>query len=137
MRSGDIIITSFDRERLAEIIEKYKAANKMIPAITQLEGELARANIVSQYDIPGDIVTLNSKVRFRITSTGEERVYTLVFPHKADIDGGMLSILSPVGISLLGYRVGDMVEWEVPDGTIEIEILEVVYQPESAGDYHL
>ncbi|HPB81914.1 MAG TPA: nucleoside diphosphate kinase regulator [Spirochaetota bacterium] len=137
MKSGDIVITSFDRERLVNLIGKYRAERSMMPNIKKLEDEIARAKIVSMYDVPADIVTLNSRVKFRIVSSGEERTYKLVFPHEADVDNGKLSILSPIGTSLIGFSAGNVVEWEVPGGKIKIEILEVVYQPESAGHYNL
>ncbi|HOG24153.1 MAG TPA: GreA/GreB family elongation factor, partial [Candidatus Omnitrophota bacterium] len=48
-----------------------------------------------------------------------------------------ISILAPIGMALLGYRVGDIVEWKVPAGTRRLKIEEVLYQPEAAGEYDL
>ena len=62
---------------------------------------------------------------------------TIVFPNEANIDDGKISVLAPVGIALLGYRVGDVVEWKVPAGVRTIEILEIIHQPEASGDSHL
>jgi regulator of nucleoside diphosphate kinase len=64
-------------------------------------------------------------------------VYTLVFPEDADHTHNKISILAPIGTAMLGYRVGDIFEWKVPDGVSKMKIKEILYQPESSGDYHL
>jgi len=46
-------------------------------------------------------------------------------------------VLAPIGMAMLGYRVGDTFEWEVPAGISHLRVLEILYQPEAAGDYHL
>ncbi len=68
---------------------------------------------------------------------GETSEYTLVFPKDADIESGRISVMSPIGTAILGYSVGDAIEWTVPAGTRRIRIEAVPYQPEAAGDYHL
>ena len=55
----------------------------------------------------------------------------------ADMGKNKLSILAPIGAALLGYRVGDVIEWPVPSGTKSLRIEEIIYQPEAAGDLHL
>ena len=102
-----------------------------------LKEELDRAQIVLPKDIPSDVVTMNSRVRLSDMSKGEEQVYTLVFPRDADTVTGKISVLAPVGTAILGYRVGDMIEWQVPAGKRKLKIEEIIYQPEAAGDYHL
>jgi regulator of nucleoside diphosphate kinase len=47
------------------------------------------------------------------------------------------SILAPLGTALLGFRVGDVVDWQMPAGTRKLRIDEILYQPEASGDYHL
>ena len=45
--------------------------------------------------------------------------------------------MAPIGAALLGLRVGDAIQWELPNGqTTHIEVLELQYQPEAAGEYH-
>jgi regulator of nucleoside diphosphate kinase len=61
----------------------------------------------------------------------------VVFPSEADSEQGKISVLAPVGTALLGYRVGDTVEWVVPGGLRRLKIERILYQPEAAGDYHL
>jgi regulator of nucleoside diphosphate kinase len=64
-------------------------------------------------------------------------VYTHVFPSEANFDEGKISVLAPVGTAMLGYRVGDSIEWEVPSGRRRLKVEELLYQPEAAGDYNL
>jgi regulator of nucleoside diphosphate kinase len=101
-----------------------------------LDEELDRAEIVKPEEIPTDVITMNSTFRLRDLDSGEEVVYTLVFPGKADSANGKISILAPIGTAVLGYRVGDTVEWKVPAGLRRLKVKEVVYQPEATGNYH-
>ncbi|HOC60763.1 MAG: GreA/GreB family elongation factor [Syntrophaceae bacterium] len=52
-------------------------------------------------------------------------------------DKDKVTILAPMGIALLGYRKGDMIEWKVPSDVKKIRGDEIIYQPEASGDYHL
>ena len=78
---------------------------------------------------------MNSKVRLRDLNSGEETVYALVFPGMANAGEKAISILAPIGTALLGYREGDVIEWDVPAGTRRLKVLEVMYQPERGGDF--
>jgi regulator of nucleoside diphosphate kinase len=85
--------------------------------------------------MPHDVVTMNSRVKFRNLSDGEVRVRTLVYPATMT-DSTQLSVMAPVGAALLGLRVGDTIHWELPGGTsTHLEVIELEYQPEAAGDY--
>lgn len=131
-----IYITNFDRERLYSIINNHRSASpKMKAQIDRLEEELEKAVIVEPKDVPADVVTMNTKLRLRDEKSGEERIFSLVFPSDADFEKNRLSVLAPVGTALLGYRVGDVIEWEVPSGTKTFRIIETIYQPEAAGHF--
>jgi regulator of nucleoside diphosphate kinase len=80
---------------------------------------------------------MNSRVGLVDLDTEEEMVYTLVFPHEADITQSKISVLAPIGTAILGYRVGDTLTWQVPDGMRRLRVKQILYQPEAAGDYHL
>jgi regulator of nucleoside diphosphate kinase len=69
--------------------------------------------------------------------SAEEMVLTLVFPRDADLNQDKISVLAPIGTAVLGYHVGDTIEWEVPDGTRRLEVRKIIYQPEASGDYDL
>jgi regulator of nucleoside diphosphate kinase len=134
-----IYITEFDRARLTELIDLTRNGegdwNRHY--LNRLEGELERAEVVDPKDIPGDAITMRSTVRLRDLGSGKELIYSLVFPNEADIDKGKISVLAPVGTAMIGYRVGDTIEWEVPAGLRRLKVQEVLYQPEASGDYHM
>ncbi len=129
-----IILTSQDLDRLDALLNALPAA--AFPGKTELRAELNRADVVEQQDIPPDVVTMNSKVRFALDS-GEEFSLTLVYPHDADGSAERISILAPVGSALLGLTTGEHIEWPRPGGgMLKVRLVEVVYQPERAGDLH-
>tara|TARA_R110001583_G_scaffold39370_1_gene126134 strand:+ start:6829 stop:7158 length:330 start_codon:yes stop_codon:yes gene_type:complete len=105
--------------------------------ISELEEELARANIVEPTEVPPTIVTMNSTVKFTVESSRDEFMMTLVYPKDLDLSGDKISILAPVGSALLGLSQGDEIEWPKPGGgLIKIKIKEIFYQPERAGEYN-
>lgn len=136
MEQRDIYMTAFDLERLSELLQVGIVFNgKNSEYLKSLERELDRAHVVDPKAIPTDVVTMNSQVRLRDVDTGEERVYTLVFPSQAKIEEGRISVLAPIGTAMLGYRVGDTIEWPVPAGVKRVKIEGILYQPEAAGDF--
>lgn len=138
MAERKIHITQFDMDRLVELIDGLRLSSKANQAnLDLLEKELYRAVVVDSKDIPQDVVTMNSKVGITDTESGETMTYTLVFPSAANISENKLSILAPLGMALLGYRRGDIIQWPVPSGVRKVRVDEIIYQPEAAGDYHL
>ena len=121
MSRPTIIINDLDAERIDRLLEQ--------PAYAQM---------CSPEEMPHDVVTMNSRVKFRNLSDGEVRVRTLVYPAKMTDSNTQLSVMAPVGAALLGVRVGDTIHWELPGGVAtHLEVLELEYQPEAAGDYLL
>jgi regulator of nucleoside diphosphate kinase len=123
-----IYITEADMKRLRPLIEVLKNSRD---DLRDLESELEHAHVVAPADVPPDVVTMNSKARLRDLETGDEMTYTLVFPDKASIDDGKISVVAPIGTAMLGHRVGDEFEWEVPAGPVRLRVEEVLYQPPS------
>jgi len=133
-----IYIAEQDLARLRELILVARDfAKEDEKYLRDLEDELNRGKIVKSQDIPPDIITMNSKVHLRNLDTEEELTYQLVFPDHADFSQGRVSILAPIGTALLGYSVGDIIEWKVPAGVARLKVEKIIYQPEAAGDYHL
>ena len=129
-----IYITQSDMTRLRALLESMKSSREDLKA---LRAELDQGRVVDSLEVPDDAVTMNSRVRLRDLDDGEEMIYTLVFPARANIDEGLLSVLAPVGTAVLGHRVGDIIEWPLPAGAIRLRVEEILYQPEAAGDYRL
>lgn len=134
-----IYITATDRERLRNLIQLVRDQGDKghLTYVNRLEEELAEAEIVAPEDISPDVVTMRSKIKLNDLDTGEEMVYSIVFPTEANSDEGKISILAPLATALLGYRRGDTVEFQAPARLRRLEIQEILYQPESAGDYSL
>jgi regulator of nucleoside diphosphate kinase len=130
MLSEKIIITAYDYLRLRgwsnlDILKSDLDYFKKI-----LSDMLDDADIVSPWEIPPEVVTMNSKVHLKDYQTQEELILSLVFPPDADLKKNRLSILTPLGVALLGSKVGQQIE-------TRIEVKQLLYQPESAGDFHL
>ena len=129
-----IILTSQDLDRLDTLLEALPAT--AFPGRTELRAELDRADVVEPADVPPDVVTMNSKARFALES-GEEFCLTLVYPKDMDGSADRISILAPVGSALLGLSAGEYIEWPRPGGGMtKVHLVEVVYQPERAGEFH-
>lgn len=126
-----IVVTHHDHARLEQLLE---LANHENPTVEALLEELDRAQRVDPRSVPANVVTMNSRVRFRERVSGKERELTLVFPQ--DAGEGRVSILTPIGCALLGLAVGQVIDWVGPTGrTLQLELLAVEFQPEAAGDF--
>ncbi|HDR2796048.1 MULTISPECIES: nucleoside diphosphate kinase regulator [Enterobacter] len=134
MSRPTIIINELDAERIDRLLEKPEFA--ALPIADALNAELDRAQMCTPESMPHNVVTMNSQVKFRDLTTGEERTRTLVYPAQMTDSSTQLSVLAPVGAALIGLRTGDTIHWELPGGTAtHLEVLELLYQPEAAGDY--
>lgn len=138
MLQNTIQVTSFDMNRLFAMIEQLRRNGSPETAnLEKLEEELARSNEVEASDLPADVVSMNSRVMLQEMASGQEMTCSLVFPTQANVSENRISILAPLGTAILGYRVGDAIEWPTPGGMRQYKILELPYQPEAAGDFHL
>jgi regulator of nucleoside diphosphate kinase len=133
MANRDIYITEEDYEQLNQLLAGARLRRtRDLAHVDQLDAELDRAHIVPADEIPADVVTMNSQIALRDLDTGDEMVLTLVFPHQANVDQQRVSVLAPLGTAVLGYRAGDVIEWEVPGRTRRLQVERVLYQPEAA-----
>ena len=136
MAERKIYISDADIERLEQLVfghRRWGGGTRWVrEEVRALEAELDRAEVVPSGDIPNDVVTMHSEVRITDLTAGEERTLTLVYPIEADSTRGRISILAPIATALLGYRVGDTVEWKVPGGVRRLRIDALLHQPEAA-----
>src|ERR1051325_5622756 len=124
MSTRDIYITEADMKRLRPLVEEMKNSRD---DLRMLQRELGRAHIVAPEEVPPDVVTMNSKVQVRDVAADELTTYTLVFPEQANIELNRISVIAPIGTAMLGQRVGDEFEWQVPAGPVRLRVEEVLY----------
>jgi transcription elongation factor GreA len=91
----------------------------------QLQKRLSDFAMIDMSKIPHDRVGLGSQVLVLDTKKDEKITYYLVTSEEADAPNGKISTSSPIGRSLLGKEVGDVVKMQAPGGTKELEILEL------------
>jgi regulator of nucleoside diphosphate kinase len=133
----ELEITEMDFDRLSQVVEsrKYRATHSVF--VAGLRRELERGKVVPAMEVAKGTVTMRSRVRVRDLRARESETFTLVYPEEADINEGKVSVLAPLGMALLGARVGEVVEVNAPGGVRRFRVEKVLYQPEAAGDLHL
>ena len=128
-KNSNLILTKNDFQRLSNLI-----MNADQTVADALEEELNRASVVNTQDLPADVVSMNSQVKFVDLDTQKETIVTLVYPQDADVAQNKISILAPIGSALIGLRVGQWIEWPIPNGKErKLKIIEVISQPEPAA----
>lgn len=134
MQNQTILISDADHQRLEAMLEsaRYNAGLRD-DCLDALDGELKRARVVPQAEMPPEVVTMNSIVRLRDLRSDEAEEYELVYPAEADMAHSRISVLAPIGTAILGYHVGDVIEWPVPAGLRRLRVEEVLYQPVKTG----
>lgn len=103
----------------------------------KLLSELSKAEIVPSEKIDKDVVTMNSEIKLFFENTQKEQSFKIVYPQDANLKENKISIFSPIATALIGYKIGDEIEWIVPGGMTKIKIVDLIYQPEAAGDFDL
>jgi regulator of nucleoside diphosphate kinase len=131
-------MTDTDHVRLREMIESLRSqGNPLRGYIRELKDEIENAAVVPAKCVRGDVITMNSRVRVKDETVNAREDLTLVYPDDSDIFGTRLSVLTSLGIRLIGQREGDVVDWPVRRGVRRLRVEKIVYQPESAGHFHL
>lgn len=105
------------RETMTRIEALAEGALQRNPALADLLlEELNRAKVVSGDRLRADIVAIGRPVTYRDETSGQEHTVTLVFPEEADISQGKASLMTPVGVALIGLAVGATFRWTAGDG---------------------
>lgn len=118
------IITKTDFISLTTLIRNLPGEMKTAD-VAQLVRELERADVVNDDAIPDDVIRLNSTFVILDTATRQKMRLTLTLPKQSDIKLKKISVLSPMGVALIGFRKGMLVEWNLPGGRKNISIEEV------------
>ena len=99
-----------------------------------LASVLEQGKVISSQNIPAEIVTMGVWFRLRDLDTYEEISYTLVYPQDADLAQNRLSILTPLGMAILGLRVNETVDWQTPEGMRHLKIMAVRHYAKSNNE---
>ncbi|MBS1765330.1 MAG: nucleoside diphosphate kinase regulator [Bacteroidetes bacterium] len=133
-----LIINRLDYARIKKSINDAKQFRSISnEEAEKLLKELESAKIVEPEAIPSNVVTMNSIVKLSFQNTNKQIQFQIVYPEQANVKENKISIFSPIATALIGYKVGDEIEWVVPAGLTKIRVDEIIYQPEAAGDYNL
>ena len=128
-------VTELDHVRIYNLL-KRQYGSATAPQAEELGDVIDNADMVRAQEIGPDVVTMYTKLRVADGPNGPERSITLCYPPDADAAQGMISVLSPIGTSLLGLRVGDVARWHGADGKeSSAEVRAIEFQPEASGDY--
>jgi len=131
-----IFVAEGDARRLAFLLSGGRdSGSHDLAHLRELRAELERAIIVAPRDIPPGVITMYSLVTVHDLTGGSRREITLVYPHEAAPVAGRISVLAPLGTALLGYRLGDEVEWLMPGGIRRLRI-ESVRSPDETAVRH-
>lgn len=137
MEKKAIYITHHDLTRLRKLIhERSKGSRGEYGSVKELEDELSRGIVVAPKNIPENVITMNSRVLLKDLDSGRTETYWLVFPDKVNAVKNPVSILSPLGTAMIGYKVGEVFDWESPSGRKQMEVLDILYQPERVGNFN-
>ncbi|HDY86834.1 MAG TPA: transcription elongation factor GreA [bacterium] len=117
-RKGDL---SDNAEYDAAKEEQYKLEHR----IHKLEVMLANIEIIDNRNIPSDRAYIGARVDLEDLDSGEEIYYVLVNEYEADFGEKKISTVSPIGKGLLGKKVGEIVEINVPNGTLKYKVKEI------------
>lgn len=130
--SPSIVVTFQDFARLEDAINAAGGVDT-----ERLDAELERAQLVESKDISPRVVTMNSRLIYEDLASKRHQTIQLVYPDEADASQHKISILAPLGSALLGLEQGAVIDWIMPGGTRRIKLVEILYQPEAAGDWEL
>ncbi|MBT1706219.1 GreA/GreB family elongation factor [Chryseosolibacter indicus] len=134
-----IIITTRDYDRLMGLLEVkgVRIDDACGNAMGGLYHTLTKAEKMPPENIDGIVITMNSKVLLCEVNSGRELELTITYPQDADHGDRRISVLSPIGLALLGRRENDVVSWKIPTGAGYFKVIKVTYQPEAEGHYFL
>ncbi|MFZ0488729.1 MAG: transcription elongation factor GreA [Salegentibacter sp.] len=127
-RASEAIAEARDKGDLSENAE-YDAAKEaqglLEMKIAKMEEVVANARVIDESQLDTSKVLVHSFVRIKNLTNGSEMKYKLVAQSEADLKSGKISVDSPIGKGLLGKKVGENAEIQVPNGTMKFEILEI------------
>ena len=111
-----------DRSDNAGYREARRMQGKTISRIRFLQKVLEHSRVIDTDSLPKDRVCLLSRVEFTNLATNTRMTFEIVSPHEMDLEAGKISLKSPIGAALMGKKVGEIAEAQVPSGTLRLRI---------------
>jgi regulator of nucleoside diphosphate kinase len=143
-RTDRVLLTDQDALRLRATLAKAlfesmtSGEGPAEEALELLATALRSAVAVPPGRVPADVVTMRSRLVLKDVESGRRREVVLVYPEEERSHDGHVSVLSPMGVALLGLSEGALVAWPLPSGHAAVLRVESVrYQPEAAQEFHL
>ncbi|WP_111733841.1 nucleoside diphosphate kinase regulator [Roseovarius amoyensis] len=132
-RRPRIVISADDLTHIEALAEGAMDRN---PALAdRLLEEIGRARIVAAARMPANAIGIGSSVTYRDDATGQERTVTLVYPEDADIARQRVSVMTPIGVALLGLSEGASFYWDTRDNQRRmLTVIKVEQTGASEGD---
>ena len=114
-----------DLSENAEYDAAKEAQGMLEMKISKMEETLANARVIDESQLDTSKVLALSIVKIKNQTNGMEMTYTLVAESEADLASGKISVNSPIGMGLLGKKVGEFAEIIIPNGSISLEIISI------------
>lgn len=118
-----------------ELLKKHlKDSNLSDYNKQKLLDELKLAKVMKEEELPDDAICIDSNVNIQEVISGQKFNFQIVLPSEANMKLNKISVFAPIGIALLGYRVGSKVQWEMPNGVKTFEVLKVTQKRNTSID---
>ncbi len=124
IQTNKLIVVKDDFTRLKDYINRNAAMLSNLPGSSMLD-QINEAEILDEHEFPWDVVRLNTRVVIRDKDARYNFTYTVVLPEDADHRKCKVSVFSPIGSALFGYRRGDDTYWVTPNGKRYFSIMAV------------
>ncbi len=113
-------------QRELDLLKKYLQENVLTDFNKKkLSIEVATAKVVDEVSLPEDVISINSVVHVEECQNKKSFIFQIVPPANANVKKNKVSVLAPISVALLGYRMGSTIQWEMPGGIQEFEVLKV------------
>jgi len=119
-----------------DLLKKHLKASDLSEYNKQkLLAELESAQVMKEDELPADAICIDSVVEIQEVVSGQKFTFHLVLPSEANMKKNKISVFAPIGIAILGYRIGSKVQWEMPNGLKTFEILKVTHKKDTPEEH--
>jgi len=138
MKNQKTFITHYDHKRLREFLDKARQwPQAQTELIESLEAKMEEASVIDQKEAPPYLVTMNCHVQVRDLTTNQDSNFWLAYPDDAASGSDKVSVLSPLGIEVLGSKSGDTLQVSNGNKKRPVRVVRILYQPEEKKHYRL